>query len=660
MTTQVPPTVFNREALRALYDEAVKQINPSRPTIDLTTGFYAETGNAVFEAGYLALSDYCKGPSGPHRLHTVSAPAGGGKTSYSYALMLALTRHAEQTPSSPYGSIFVVDQIKKADEAFKDVNALAPGKVAVWTTEHDPSCKNRARVPHPAAEFTKDQLRRYPIVIVTHAFYNGKDGYKAHIFVRDKGVQSGRALTVVDERPEEVEHYEITLTEAQGIREKLEAKRPDIRDTLDKLMRFIMPNTLGAVSGVIMRASDYLGQDVIADQLNWFTSSEAETVVAHHAKAIPGLDQFFGFARSLATGCAFAVKIGQVVEFVGWRRKIKLRPGMILLDATADIDGVSLIVPWRLHTKTPQANYGNLEIVHVPQHTRKRLSEYLKKAANQRAYVNWMVETIKEHMAPGERGLVVCKKVLFDHERIPQWPEGDPRFKDDPESYTERYEWEIEGRKLCATHYGTGIGSNAWKDAEVVFLFDEFYLPRRVAVATVHGLRGHKANEGDLASMTTLNSKAEAVDLIGEGHRLRWTKQMALRGRGRSYDQHGNCGKQRLVISSDLKSFMSNAARLFPGANIRTAGAYTKTTRVALLIEILSNPDLPSKLTSKEISKLIEAKTGKRTPWRTVSSNVLTKEFGRALDAIGWRYVTGRGRGGSHFERTQQIIIQAA
>src|SRR5262252_7420643 len=442
MTIPALPTVPDREALRALYDEAVKQINPSRPTIDLTTGFYAETGNAVFEAGYLALSDYCKGPSGPHRLHTVSAPAGGGKTSYSYALMLALTRHAEQTPSSPYGSIFVVDQIKKADEAFKDVNALVPGKVAVWTTEHDRGCKNRTKVPHPAAEFTKDELRHYPIIIVTHAFYNGKDGNKAHIFVRDKRVQSGRALTVVDERPEEVEHYEITLKEAQDIREKFEAKRPDLKDKLDRLMLFIMPYSLSD-GGVIMRASDHFEQDFIADQLSWFTSGEAHGVLCRHGQAISGLDQFFGFARALAGGCAFAIKIGQVVQFVGWQRKIKLRPGMILLDATADIDGVSLIVPWRQHTRTPQAHYGNLEIVHVPQHTKKRLSEYLKKAANQRAYVKWMVETIKEHMAPGERGLVVCKKALFDSERVPQWPDGDPRFKD-PESYSERYEWEID------------------------------------------------------------------------------------------------------------------------------------------------------------------------------------------------------------------------
>jgi hypothetical protein len=448
------------------------------------------------------------------------------------------------------------------------------------------------------------------------------------------------------------------LKEAQKIREKLEEKRPDLKQVLDKLMALVMPYTLN-VTGRIMRAPNRFGHEIVAKQLDWFTTVDAECVLRDHGAAIPGLDQLFGFARAMTQGCAFAAPSGTVVQFVGWQSKLMMRPGTILLDATADLDGVSHICPWRQHISIPQAHYGNLEIIHVPQHTRQRLSEYLKKAASQRAYVKWMVETIKQHMTPGERGLVVCKKALFDAERVPQWPDGDPHFKD-PESYTERYEWDIEGRKLCATHYGTGIGSNAWKDADVVFLFDEFFLPRRIAAATVQGLRGHKANEGDLALMKTVNSKAEAVDLIGEGHRLRWTKQMALRGRGRCYDQHGVCGKQRLVISSDLKSFMANAARLFPRANIRTAGVYAKTTQVSLLIEILSNPDLPQKLTTKDLSRLMEAKTGKRTPWRVVSSNVLTEEFSKALDTLGWRYVPGKGRCGSQFERTQQIITQAA
>src|SRR6516165_10332034 len=291
MSSQTLTTFPDRQMLRALYDAAIREVNKRRSNVDLTTGFYAETGNAVFNAGYLALSDYCKGSAGPRRLHVVSAPAGGGKTSYSYALMLAFTRYSEQRPDAPYGCVFVVDQIKKADEAFKDLNALMPGKVAVWTIEHDRGCKKRTKVPHAAAEFIKDELRHYPIIVVTHAFYNGPNGNKAHVLVRDKRVSSGRALSVVDERPEEVVIYQITLKEAQDVREKLEVKRPDLKHVLDKLMLFMMPYTVN-VSGGIMRASDRFGQDVIADQLDWFTSQDAGLVLRDHGAAIPGLDQF--------------------------------------------------------------------------------------------------------------------------------------------------------------------------------------------------------------------------------------------------------------------------------------------------------------------------------------------------------------------------------
>jgi hypothetical protein len=95
MSSHTLTTLPDRQMLRALYEAAITEINTTRSNVDLTTGFYAETGNAVFDAGYLALSDYCKGSAGPRRLHVISAPAGGGKTSYSYALMLALTRYAD-------------------------------------------------------------------------------------------------------------------------------------------------------------------------------------------------------------------------------------------------------------------------------------------------------------------------------------------------------------------------------------------------------------------------------------------------------------------------------------------------------------------------------------------------------------------------------------
>src|SRR5580692_5115641 len=91
----------DREALRALYDQAVAELNPSRDNI-LTTEFYAKTGDAVFNAGYSALSD---GVTNTRRMHTVSAPAGGGKTTFAYALIAAVTRHAEDRLDAPYGAV---------------------------------------------------------------------------------------------------------------------------------------------------------------------------------------------------------------------------------------------------------------------------------------------------------------------------------------------------------------------------------------------------------------------------------------------------------------------------------------------------------------------------------------------------------------------------
>ena len=637
MTTEDLPTLPDRGSLRALYDNAVDELNHSRDG-RLTTEFYAKTGDGVFDASYLALSDSCKGNKAPQRVHVVSAPAGGGKTSFSYAFITALTQHAEANRNAPYGCVFVVDQIKKADEAYRELNELMPGKVAVWSTEHDRGCRTRTKVPSPAAVFTQEELRNYPVIVVTHAFYNGRKGNKARLVKRDGRLwPHDRQLIIVDERPEEVTVYELTLAQAQAIRDQLQSNRPDVNGPMDRLMLLMMPRAISPVSNSIDPLSENFGHTPVENDLHWFTTKEAELIVKQYVTEIPGLDQLFGFAKALTLGCAFSVASNQVTYFVGWQSKLMIYPGTVLLDATADIDGVSQICPWRKHTKVPQANYGNLEIIHVPQHTKRRLSEYLKTAANQRAYVNHVVDTIRQHMALGERGLVVCKKQLIDNDRLPDWPEGDLR-REDSDSFTKRY---IDGRRLCVTHWGTGIGSNDWKDADVVFLFDQFFIPRRVSAAHAQGYKGQRADEGALGAMKTINSKAHAVDLMADGHRLRWTKQLALRGHGRSYDEYGNCGKQRLVISSDLKGFTADAERLFPGATITLVGDYGDGARQAdQVLKVLSNPELPPKLTTKQLSTII------RKPWRSVSTNVLTPEFERSIGSLGWRYVHQKGAAG--------------
>lgn len=512
------------QMLRRLYDEAIIEIGKSRPGIKLTAGFYAETGDSVFDAGYLALADHAKGTK---RLHVVSAPSGGGKTTYAFAFMTALTRYAERTQGEPVGCVFVADQITRCDSAYRELNALMPGKVAVWTTEHDPKCEDRTRVLSPAATFTKSDLQRFPVIVTTHHFYNGAQGHKAQMWSPDGDVFNlhKRALAIVDERPEEVEIYETTLREAQAVKEAVQVKIPEITDHVERLWLLMVPHDLDAKSQSL-RAPD---RETAETLLGWFASDQADRIAKSYA-SIPGLAQLFGFARSMTLGCAFAAPAGNLVRFVGWQSKLIVKPGTVLLDATADIDGVSQVCPWREHVSIPKAQYQNLSIVHVPQFTKRQLKEFLGKASNQHRYVDWMVQTIKDHMAPGEYGLIVCKKALFDAQRVPRWSDRDPRF-DDPQSYTERYEWDIDGRKLCAIHWGIGIGSNSWMKASTVFLFDEFFIPKKSPSPRSKGSEGIAPMKATWAQCGQCGARRRASNslarAIGSGGASSWDCEAA-------------------------------------------------------------------------------------------------------------------------------------
>jgi hypothetical protein len=321
----------------------------------------------------------------------------------------------------------------------------------------------------------------------------------------------------------------------------------------------------------------------------------------------------------------------------------KLEPGTILLDATADIDGVSRMVPWMVSVETPQATYCNLEIIHVPKLTKQNLKSYMSTATGLRTYQQWMVQTILDNTERDQKVLVVCKKDMIEREYIPNWPRDDERFKS-PKTFTSEYGWELDGRHICVTHWGSGVGSNAWEHAGVVILCDEYFLPQCVAVAHTQGHREHKAYEGDLATMTTLHSSAPNVDAIKSGHLLRHFKQMALRGNARHYDEHGVCGEQRLVIACDLARLLANADVLFPGAPVQfSASKGTLAERALGFINEI--PESTTIISAAAVGDGIERE------WKAVSRKLLTPTFRRSLETIGWRYVAVKGRNGSRFER---------
>jgi DNA-dependent RNA polymerase auxiliary subunit epsilon len=154
------PIVPNREALRALYAEAVAEINATRDT-KLNTEFHAKIKDAIFNVGFAALAD-CH--TNTKRMHTISAPPGAGKTSFSYAFIVALTRYAEVNPDAPHGCVYVVDHIARAEKVHQELSELLPGKVAVWFTGHD---------------FDRALLKFFPVAVVTHSFFVDVNGHHA-------------------------------------------------------------------------------------------------------------------------------------------------------------------------------------------------------------------------------------------------------------------------------------------------------------------------------------------------------------------------------------------------------------------------------------------------------------------------------------------------
>jgi hypothetical protein len=196
------------ERLRAAHAEAVGEIERIRDQPgQLTTGINGEVGGSILEAGVRALADVPDDQEA--KQFVVAAPPGTGKTSHAIALMAATVRTTDNDDlSKPFGCLLVVDQIKKADDMYRQINELLPGQVAVWTTEHDVnSITSRMHVPHDR-RFDVDQLEQHAIAVVTQAFLRGPRGDKARQVTRgDHRVP--RALTIFDEQTKEVEVYDI-------------------------------------------------------------------------------------------------------------------------------------------------------------------------------------------------------------------------------------------------------------------------------------------------------------------------------------------------------------------------------------------------------------------------------------------------------------------
>lgn len=602
------------------YEEAIQKQARLRNR-DITR-FDREVSQSIFTAGLLAIEDSDRGVA---QYRVVSAPTGSGKSSYTQAFAKAFIE------VHPEGSVlFLVETIQQADDTYREISALVgKANVAIWTSAHD-SRTSRDTIEHqhgfvPEHRFSVDDLANYPAVIATHRFYMGSRAGKATVY-RGKP----RKLTFVDEKAADVTIFDVDTGLIKSVRDTLAEKHTSNLEHVPQLTK--LHNHLEAVW---QTASGKASFDEILKtgeiDLTWFNSEQANDYIASSDDRVKHV---FGFGRALAKGFAFLSRYdeyGKGARFVGYEMNMPLRPGTILLDATADIDGVSLLVNNRKHVRVPRVDFCKLTITHIEPDIPKghTVSEIIKQAKLAKPYARWIVDTIRQNSQPGERVLAVVHKKLLDHEYLPN----------DHREFSNSFD--LDGRNVCFIHWGSGIGSNRWKDAVAVFLFGEFHVPKRAMVGTSLGLREEQATVSALAPFQTPNPRSSQLRWIREGHLCRHMKQLAMRGNARNIDGNGVCGEQRLYVTAEFDRLIEHKDRTFPGAKLvsQSKPGTGRDGGVKGLMSLLYSTDA-REITTIELERLTGISFQKNKS-RYLSNPLIKK----AMKDTSFTFVAGKGRG---------------
>jgi hypothetical protein len=660
--------------LEHAYHQAIAEIHLARGTTPPRGSYARKVRDQAFWAFYWALSDSCctiimeHHPDGAWAkqdrprldMHVVASAPGSGKSTLAKAFAVALAR-ITRGGEHPFGCVFVVQHIATAHAVFVELSKLLPpGSVAVFTTKHDAG--------QPLAEYSQtfwvSELARHPITVVTHEFYMGIRGEQARRYTQD-GVTFPRVVTFIDERANEIAVYDADPMALEGVLKFVQRDRQAPRELLDgllELVQFTNSKRGRREQGIETPADDTAAWQAAIEATSYVRSDEAAKYARSATARRPALDfdAVFGFANAMPEDRAFIARGNNgVINFVGYEQALPRLPGMVLLDATADIDGITEVCRFRKHAKLPPERYDRLEIIHVPSIAKGNLRRWLSEPGNMYAYAGHIQGLIRCHVRPGHRALVVCPKAAAVAEDVFGWSEHVQRFlkRSSPEDnhetisdteFTYERAWSFEGRLIAVTWFGGyGIGANLWRDADVVIVCDDFYLPQRVVRATLQGLRGHKATEGLLANHETTWS--DELAYLQDGHILRWMKQMALRGKGRDMDEHGVCGQQKLVITGDLLRLLRHRPKVFPGAKI-TPEQSGGTKLMDRLVSLLLSLELPKEVSTKVIGKKLGVEWG--------NSNLpRRRHFKEIVESTGWSYHGGKGRTPGCFRRLKPVEL---
>ncbi|MCH8135621.1 MAG: hypothetical protein IIB77_06555 [Proteobacteria bacterium] len=606
--------------------------------------FESATGNAFFRA-YQACQQT------PDRFKAVSAATGSGKTKGALALMAHIY---------PAETAIVIREIKECREAYLDLCkligeenvAISVSKAAIKKYDAAAVLSNR---PSFGRVHTDAEFAAAPVVGCTHARWKGEIENGT-----DRGVRlcngQQRDLIIIDEEPE-LERVYVTQPEDVS---KLASVITDVTRG-DEARSFGFTDShpavaaLTAVHGRMRAVKDNLNVATLLPQTDLVTYEEITAIhsltrddiysrLAHlppHDRMMltDHLDTVREFLQAACDGRVFYSK-GYRGEFYAYSYAIPPQQNTLILDGTADMNGLYTVGSSLITVDTPLADYSDVELsyIELPKPF-NGLSAWdakrIRKVRETAPFMQWFMETLLANTKAGEEILVYCAQVLLDTDLHKRFDES----AQDREFYTE---W--KGRRIHWCHFGSGRGTNRYKDCTVYFQVRAFYKPKGAIVAKTLSHSGQRPDHKQFKRLSSGRTTDPMYVSVRDTLIACDTKQNAARTCIRHLNDTGKAKAARLYFVSDnLTQIERYQHQMFP-----------KSPKIHLIVdseidtENSTGPERLAHLLATSDSVLLES--GQLSDQTGINSRKLSKAFGNpAVRAVmrtkGWRKQTRKQAG---------------
>lgn len=604
----------------------------------------------------------------------VSAATGSGKTVGTCALMAHL---------SPAPCAFVIKSVEECEKVYQDLNKLLPGKVAVYTGIHKINAspalveqKHRELGISVTRRFTEDEFRAAQVVITTHERWKQEIEHNADLGVRCRKGHP-RALVVVDEdpslervfvrQPEDVSQLASVLAD-HTLRDEARAfgfssahQAAETLEATHRRMRAIKDNA----SGGSLYATDLITASDM-EVLDALTFKDVSARMAHlpPEERMQTADALWGtveFLRAASQGRVFYSRGAGVAAFFAYALMLPPQPRTLILDGTADLNGMYAVGSHVIVAEHEKPNYANVDLAFVNPPAefigKMRPDKLLKARRNAEPFMRWFMPFLLEHTKEGEEILVYAKQRLLDYDlhKSSEW---------DQSGSNKPFYSELQGRKIHWCHFGRGRGSNNWKHCTVYFRLSDGHMPKAALLARIGSMTGKTFGKEELVALSCGSTRAPLLQLAQEAHLVTAHKQDAARICIRNFANDGTAEAARLyLVDCDKTLLTSYRERMFPGASkhrlIGTTidsdkGEGVKRGGVGQLLDLLLTTE-QHVLTSEDIKEHTGIKANH------IDRALASPKMSRAASAHGWIKTTRKavGLSGKGYVLARQAVLAA-